>query len=179
MKVKLTKTLFTKREIKKRVKELGKTITRLFKNKKNILIVPLLEGGTIFAADLIREINLQLQVKSFKVSSYHGGIKSTGKLKMDLSELPECKGMHVIIVDDIYDTGLTLWSLRNAFLTAGAETATTCVLLNKMLTPHSKWPRPDLFGFEIGSEFVIGYGLDYGEVYRNLPYIAVLDCTLE
>jgi hypoxanthine phosphoribosyltransferase len=179
MKVTLKKTLFTKTAIKKRVVELGKTITELYKDKDNILIVPLLEGGTVFAADLIREINLPLQVKSFKVSSYHGGITSSGKLDMDLDKLPECKGMNVIIVDDIYDTGLTLFNLRNAFRAAGAATATTCVLLHKKINSHSRFPKPDLVGFEIKNEFVVGYGLDYNEIYRNLPYIGVLDCTYE
>jgi len=178
MKVTLKKTLFSKAAIQKKVVSLGKQITKLYKNCDNVLIVPLLEGGTIFAADLIRSIDLPITVKSFKVSSYHGSTKSSGKLNMDVSALPECKDKHVIIVDDIYDTGLTLSTLRNHFKVAGAKTVITCVLLNKTVTRHSSL-KPDLYGFNIKNEFVVGYGLDYNEVYRNLPYVGVLDCTLE
>jgi hypoxanthine phosphoribosyltransferase len=177
MKVTLKKTLFSKTAIQKRVKQLGKTITKFYKDRDDILIIPLLEGGSIFAADLIRAIDLPVTVKSFKVSSYHG-TKSTGKLNMDVRELPECKNKHVIIVDDIYDTGLTLSTLRNHFKVAGAKTVITCVLLNKMVLRHPNL-KPDLYGFEIKNEFVVGYGLDYNEVYRNLPYVGVLDCTYE
>jgi hypoxanthine phosphoribosyltransferase len=180
MKVTLKKALYSKTAIKKRVAALGKAITKTYKKCDDILVVPLLEGGTIFAADLIREINLPLAVKSFKVSSYHGGTKSSGKLEMDVSALPECKGKHVIIVDDIYDTGLTISTLKAHFKIAGAKTVISCVLLNKKVSRHpNSFLSPDLFGFEIKNEFVVGYGLDYNEVYRNLPYIAILDCTLE
>jgi hypoxanthine phosphoribosyltransferase len=178
MKVTLKKTLFTKTAIKKRVVELGKTITELYKDTDNVLVVPLLEGGTIFAADLIRAIDLPVTVKSFKVSSYHGSTKSFGKLEMNVDELPACKDKHVIIVDDIYDTGLTLSTLRNHFKVAGAKTVITCALLNKKALRHANL-RPDLYGFEIENEFVVGYGLDYNEVYRNLPYIGVLDCIYD
>jgi hypoxanthine phosphoribosyltransferase len=178
MKVTLKKILFSKTAIKKRVVELGKTITELYSGRDDVLIVPLLEGGTIFASDLIREIDLPVIVKSFRVSSYHGGTQSSGKLKMDITALPECKGKHVIIIDDIYDTGLTLSTLRNHFIVAGAKTVITCVLLNKKVLRHPNL-RPDLYGFEINNEFVIGYGLDHNDVYRNLPYVGVLDCTLD
>jgi hypoxanthine phosphoribosyltransferase len=178
MKVTLKKTLFSKTAIRKRVVELGKQITKLYKNCDNVLIVPLLEGGTIFASDLIREIDLPIAVKSFKVSSYNGGTKSSGKLDMDVSTLPECKGKHVIIVDDIYDTGLTLSTLRNHFIIAGAKTVITCVLLNKQVLRHVNF-KPNIYGFKIKNEFVVGYGLDYNDIYRNLPYVGVLDCTIE
>lgn len=178
MNVTLKKNLFSKTVIRKKVVQLGKQITKLYKNCDNVLIVPLLEGGTVFASDLIREINLPITVKSFKVSSYHGSTKSSGKLQMDITNLPECKDKHVIIVDDIYDTGLTLSTLCNHFKVAGAKTVTTCVLLNKKVTRNSNL-KPDLYGFAIKNEFVVGYGLDYNEVYRNLPYIGVLNCTIE
>jgi hypoxanthine phosphoribosyltransferase len=177
MKLNLGKTLFTKTDIRKRVAELGKTITEIYKDK-DVLIVPILEGGTIFAADLVREINLPVVVQSFKVSSYHGGTFSSGKLTMDTTSLPECRGKDIILIDDIFDTGLTLSTLRNHFKIAGANTVSTCVLLNKRVMRHTNL-KPDLFGFEIENEFVVGYGLDYKEVYRNLPYIGVLDCTIE
>ena len=137
-------------------------------------IVCILQGGIILMADLLRRIQLPLLIETISVSSYHGGTESTGVVTFHQNALPNLKDKHVILLDDILDTGRTLTAIRHRFVTeAGAASVKLCVLLDKQK------PRPcditaDYIGFQIGDEFVVGYGLDYQGQYRNLPYIGVL-----
>ena len=137
-----------------------------------LTIIGVLNGSIVLLADLIRRLDVSLQVGLVQASSYRGA--EPGPLRVDLSMLPEIKGRHVLLVDDIYDTGNTLSALVEQLRQAGPESVRTAVLLRK----HGRKAvpmEPDHVGFEIPNQFVVGYGLDYRDAYRNLPYVAVME----
>ncbi len=130
-------------------------------------------------ADLLRRIKLPLQIDCWSVSSYHG-TKSTGKLNFRQHEIADVKNRHVLLMDDILDSGLTLATIKERLLyEKSAESVSCCVLLEKNVQ-RSAEIKADYVGFNIENEFVVGYGLDFKENYRNLPYIGVLkeECYL-
>jgi len=137
-------------------------------------VIAVLNGSIFFMADLLRRIQLPLRLDCLSVSSYHGGTESSGRVTFDQTSLPDVEGRQVLILDDILDTGLTLHAIC-ARLKAEAKPANVriCVLLQKR-KQRSLETEADYVGFEIGDEFVVGYGLDYQERYRNLPFIGVL-----
>jgi hypoxanthine phosphoribosyltransferase len=122
---------------------------------------------------LLRRIPLPLKLDCLSVASYHGGTKTTGELIFRQVSLPDIAGRHVLLLDDILDSGVTLASIREKIKTAGPLSIGICVLLDKKKT-RLRAVEPDYIGFEIEDEFVVGYGLDYMERYRNLPCIGVL-----
>ena len=133
------------------------------------------DGGNIamiFASDLMRRIDLPVQYDSFAVSSYVN-THSTGELKVRSALKLSLENRHVLLIDDILDTGFTLKCIIRDFLKIGALSVRSCVLLNKNIK-DKLFAEPDWVGFEISDEFVVGYGLDYNEEYRNLPYIGIL-----
>jgi len=141
---------------------------------KELYLIGVLNGAYAFYADLSRAISLPLQVGFIIVSSYQGATHSSGKVKV-LSNLPEdMKGKDVLLVEDIIDSGLTLKFLKKKIQTKKPRSLKVCVLLNKV---EGRQVEVDLdyVGFEIPDKFIIGYGLDYDNKYRNLPYMAVLD----
>lgn len=141
---------------------------------KDLTVIAVLNGSLIFAADLLRRIPLPLKLDCLSVASYHGGTASTGVVTFDQISLPDVNGRHVLIVDDILDTGRTLHAIRAKLLTETQPLSVRiCVLLRKQV-PRAEELEADYVGFEIANEFVIGYGLDYQERYRNLPFIGVL-----
>lgn len=154
-----------------RVKELALEITERFAGK-GLTVICLSNGAIIFAADLIRQITIPIQLDSISVSSYRG-TESTGNVKLDKGLKLCVKGRHVIIVDDILDTGRTLKKVTEEVELAGPEKIYNCVLLNK---PSRRVVdiNADFSGFDIDDHFVVGYGLDFNEAYRNLPYIGIL-----
>ena len=166
----LEKVLISEEEIAAKTKELGERITKDYQGK-NLLVISILKGGVVFTSDLIRRINLDFAIDFMAVSSYGNAAKSSGRvsIKKDLDR--DVHGCEVLIVEDILDTGLTLSYLTEILKTRGAKSVKICTLLNK---PERRKANidADYIGFEIENEFVIGYGLDCAEQYRNLPYIA-------
>ena len=138
-----------------------------------IVVVILLKGALVFAADLLRRIPRELSIECLNVASYHGGLESSGQVDFLDRNFPEVKGQHILVLDDILDTGRTLAAVSKRLLEEGATAVHTGVLLAKD-KPRAAAVQADYIGFEIGDEFVVGYGLDYKGKYRNLPYVGVL-----
>lgn len=157
-------------QIQKKVKEMGDALTKKFKGQ-DVIAVCVLKGSFVFYSDLIRNINTDIHCEFFGVSSYHGGTSSSGEVKVTLDLSSPVEGKHVILVEDIVDTGLTMNYLKNAIQSRKPKSLTTVSLLEK---PDAlKVPcEIDMVGFKIPNDFVVGYGLDYQGYYRNLPYIA-------
>lgn len=163
--------LIPEEAIQKKIQELGWNISKDYEGKE-LVIVPIMRGAMLFSADLVRRITIPAMVDFISVASYKGS-KSTGTVRIikDLKE--DIKGKHVLLVEDIIDTGLTLSYLRNYLEAHSPKSIKTCVLLNKPARRLIK-VKLDYVGFVIPDEFVVGYGLDYLELYRNLPYVATL-----
>lgn len=165
--------LLTEEQIKKRVKELGKQITEEYKDKNSLLVIGILKGSSIFFCDLVREINLPIEIDFMAVSSYQNSSVTNGEVKIlkDISISPTKK--NILFVEDIIDTGFTMGKVEEIFMERGANSVKLCALTSK---PERRKVdvKIDYLGFEIPNEFIIGYGLDYSEKYRNLPYIGVL-----
>jgi hypoxanthine phosphoribosyltransferase len=161
---------FSEEEIADIVKKLGKEITKDY-DGKDPLVIGLLKGCIPFMSDLFKNIDTEITLGYMKVSSYKG-TESTGTIKIDGS-IPDVKGRHVIIVDDILDTGRTLNAIKNVFMDNDALSVEVCVLLDK---PEGRKVNivPKYCGGKVPNAFVVGYGLDYEEHYRNLPYIGIL-----
>ena len=164
------KTYLSEEKIQQKVNEIGKALTEKFKGKK-VTAVCVLKGSFIFYSDLIRHINTDITCEFFGVSSYHGGTSSSGEVKVTLDLSSPIEGQHVILVEDIVDTGLTMNYLKKSIESRNPASLTTVALLEK---PEAlKVPcKLDYVGFKIANEFVVGYGLDYDGYFRNLPYIA-------
>ena len=143
---------------------------------RNPAAVCVLKGAFVFCADLIRRIPMDLDVFFIQASSYGEGTSSSGevKIRLDLSA-DEIRGRDVLLVEDIVDTGRTLAEIRRRLAALGARVACSAVLLRRRRAASAPAEGPDVFGFEIGSEFVVGYGLDLAGKYRNLPCIAAVE----
>jgi hypoxanthine phosphoribosyltransferase len=167
------KILIPEEKIKQKVAELAKKISKDYKNKDKLLIVGILKGSTIFLSDLVRQLDIDCEIDFIAVRSYDGK-NSTGvvQLIMDLYDNPV--GKNILIVEDIVDTGRTLNFLKQNLLTRKARSVKICALLNKIGRRKAK-VKIDYKGFDVPNKFIVGYGLDYNEKYRNLPYIAAID----
>jgi len=163
--------LFTAGQIEQRVRELGKQIERDY-DGKDLVLLGVLKGSFLFISDLARAIDLPLAVDFIGLSSYGEATESSGVVKItsDLSKPIEKK--HVVIVEDIVDTGLTMRYLLDNLATRHPESVKLCTLLHKPARARTKIPI-DYLGFQIEDRFVVGYGLDAGEKYRNVPFIGV------
>ncbi len=168
----ILEVFYSEEQLKAKVAELGAAITRDYQGKSPVL-VSVLRGSYIFMADLTRSIDLPCTVDFMSVSSYGAGTTSSGQVKIlkDLSEPIE--GKDLIIVEDILDSGNTLFYLRDVLAARKPASIAICTLLDKP-ERRVKPIRADYSGFEVPDAFVVGYGLDYAEKYRNLPYIGVL-----
>ena len=170
----IARVLLSEAQIEQRIKEIGAEIARDYAGK-NPTMVCILKGAIMFYTDLLRATPIPLTMDFMAVSSYGNSTKSSGEVEIrkDLSTSIENK--HVIIVEDIVDSGFTLTYLTRMLRSRGAKSIRLCTLLDK---PSRRAPgitlKADYHGFEIGNEFVVGYGLDYAERYRNLPYIGIL-----
>ena len=171
----LERILFDETTIHRRLDELATQISHDYQDRE-LTVVAILNGSLILMADLLRRIPLPLKLDCLSVASYHG-TKSVGELVFRQVSLPDVAGRHVLILDDILDSGSTLATIREKLETAGPLSVRTCVLLEKKKRRH-RAVEPDYVGFEIKDEFVVGYGLDYMERYRNLPCIGVLRSDL-
>ena len=166
----LERILFTQEQLAERVAELGREISADYRGKQP-LFVGILRGWVMFYADLLRAVSVDCNMDFMCVSSYCG-TSSTGEVRTMLDLRESIKGRHVIIVEDIVDTGLTLDYLMKNLKNRGAASIEICCLLDKPANRKVDM-SPKYIGFQIENEFVIGYGLDYNELYRNLPYIGV------
>lgn len=169
----LERVLFDQAQIRECIGKMGALITEDFRGEP-LTIIAVLQGGVLFMADLIREIRLPLRIDSISVSSYHGGTKSSGRVSFLQAEMPNIEGRNVLLVDDILDTGRTLAAIVERFQEeCKPKSIRTAVLLSKQIE-RAVEVDADYVGFEVGDEFVVGYGLDYEDEYRNLPMIGVL-----
>lgn len=168
----LESILVSKEELQAAVKKLGERITRDYEGKKPVMVC-ILKGASVFFCDLIREIDLPLEIDFMVVSSYGASTKTSGEVKLVKDLDRSIRGRDVIIVEDIVDSGMTLNFLKQTLISRGAASLRICTLLDK--PARRRVPlTADYFCFNIPDAFVVGYGLDYNETYRNLPDIGVL-----
>lgn len=172
MQADLERILFDQTTIHRRLDELATRISADYADQE-LTVVAILNGSVILMADLLRRIPLPLKLDCLSVASYYGGTKTVGELMFRQVSMPDIAGRHVLILDDILDSGVTLAAIREKLEAAGPLSIRICVLLVKKRT-RVRAVEPDYVGFEIADEFVVGYGLDYMERYRNLPCIGVL-----
>ena len=168
----ILKVLISEDELEKKVTELGRRITADYAGKSP-LFIGVLKGCFVFMADLMRHVDLYCDVDFMAVSSYGGGTKTTGAVKINKDLSRDIEGRDVILVEDILDSGVTLSYLR-AYLQRRNPASIRIVTLMDKPARRMADITADYFGFDVPDEFVVGYGLDYGERYRNLPYIGVL-----
>ena len=168
----ILKVLVTEEELKARIQEMGDTLYEKFEGK-NPLFLSVLKGSFVFMADLVRACQVKSDVEFIAVSSYQNATVSSGRVQITHDLQQDITGRHVIIVEDILDSGNTLAFLKEYFLTKGAASITIVTLLDKP-SRRVKAITADLAGFVVPDEFVVGYGLDYCQQYRNVPYIGVL-----
>lgn len=171
----IKKVLVDKETIQKTVKELGKRISTDYEGKE-LIMVGVLKGGFVFLADLMREITIPVVIEFMSVSSYGNSTKSSGVVKIIKDLDVDISNRHVLIVEDIIDSGLTLNYLKELLLSRNPLSVKLCSALDKPSRRKVNL-EIDYRGIEIPDEFVIGYGLDYREKYRNLPEVCVLDVT--
>ena len=169
------KVMISEEELAKITEKLGKQITEDYEGSdKPIICIIILKGSLIFAADLIRKIELPLEIEFMKVSSYGAGTKNSGEIKIHLDLMREnLEQYNLIVIEDIVDSGRTLARLTQLLSNRNANSVKTCTLLDKPSRREVEFV-PDYCGMTIPDEFVIGYGLDYDEKFRNLPYVGVL-----
>ncbi len=169
----IKKIIFTNEEILETCKKLGKEITSDYKDSSDLVLIGLLKGSVPFIGDLIKEIDLMLTVEYMDVSSYHGTTSSSGEVKIIKDLDTPISGKDVLIVEDIIDTGRTLKTVMKLLSDRGAKSVKVVTLVDK---PSGRVVdlKSDYVGLEVGNEFIVGYGLDYNEYYRNLNYIGVL-----
>lgn len=169
----ISKVLFNEVELHGACKRLGEQITRDYEGK-DLLVVGILNGAIVFCTDLMRQIDRQINIDFMSVSSYGEGTVSSGKVKVMKDLNGSIKGRNVLIVDDILDTGKTMLHLVDMLQQREPASIKICVLLDKPARREEDI-YADYVGYTIPDAFVVGYGLDYAEKYRNLPYIGVLD----
>ena len=170
----IKEVLLSEEQIQNKVKELAKQLNEEYAGK-NPIFVGVLKGVVIFFADMVRNIDTPCQIDFMWISSYGSGSVSTGEMIVKRDVSADIKGRHVVILEDIFDTGNSLEFTYNHLLSKEPASLKICTLLDK---PERRNPKvtvkPDYVGFVIPNEFVVGYGLDYNEYYRNLPYVGIL-----
>ena len=169
----ILKVLVSEEQIKARIKEMGEEISREYEGKDPV-VLGVLKGVVVFYADMIRHITVPCQMDFMCLSSYQG-TKSTGNMSVKQDMSVDVEGRHVLILEDIFDTGGSLDYTYKHLMSKNPASVKICTLLDK---PERRRPgitlKPDWIGFTIPNEFVVGYGLDFNEHYRNLPYVGVL-----
>lgn len=172
MKEDILKVLLSEDEIAARVAEIGAQISRDYAGKR-LVMVSVLKGSVVFMADLMRAVTVPAEIDFMCVSSYGSGVKTSGVVKIIKDLDNDLAGMDLLLVEDILDSGMTLEYIKKLLLGRNPNSIRICTLLDK---PERRKADvvADYKGFEVPDEFVVGYGLDYAEKYRNLPYIGVL-----
>ena len=169
----MSRILLTRDQIAKRVSEIGREMTEMYKNDDRPLFVCVLKGSIVLFADLIRAVSIPLDIEFMTASSYGAATVSSGEVKVVSALDEKIKGRNVVLVEDIIDSGRTIAYIKNDMLGKGVKTLRVVTLLDK---PSRRVAdvSPDISGFEVPDEFVVGYGLDYDQKYRNFPDIGVL-----
>lgn len=172
----LGQVLITKTQIAERVKELADQIIQCYGREEDLelIIVAIMTGSLVFLSDLVRAMPLPVRIGIIMVSNYPGTATQAQGVKVLYDLQDDIHGKHVLVVDDILDTGQTLSAVVQLLLDRGARSVRSCVLLDKIL-PVTKKIAPDFVGFQIPNKFIVGYGLDYDNLFRNYPQIAVLE----
>ena len=174
METNIKEVLLTQEQIEAKVQELAAQITAEYADK-NPIFVGVLKGVVIFFADMVRKMHFPCEIDFMCISSYGAGANSSGNIQVKKDISVDIKGRHVVILEDIYDTGNSLTFVRDYLLSKEPASLKICTLLDK---PERRKPgitlQPEYIGFSIPNEFVVGYGLDFDEQYRNLPYIGIL-----
>ena len=165
--------LLRRNAIERRVRQMARQITADYRGER-LHLIGVLKGASIFLSDLIREIRLEVSLDFIAVASYGQSTRSSGQVRLTKDLDNSIEGLHTILVEDILDTGLTIAYLQRVLLQRKPRSLRVATLLSKA-APRVKEIRPDYVGFEIPNEFVVGYGLDYAERYRNLRDICVLE----
>jgi len=168
----LKRILFYETTILSRLDELAAQISRDYRDR-DLTVIAVLSGSLMFMADLLRRIPLPLKLDFLSVASYHGRAVTSGEVIFKQAALPDVKDRHILILDDILDSGHTVAAIREKLDRGNPRSIGVCVLLSKKKR-RARQVDADYIGFEIEDEFVVGYGLDFMENYRNLPYIGVL-----
>lgn len=168
----ISAVLFDEYKIQTRIREIGLEISGEYVDR-NPVMIGILKGGFVFLSDLVRSITIPIEIDFLAISSYGAGTTTTGVVKIRKDIDCDIAGRDVIIVEDIVDSGLSLQYIKDYIWKHKPATVRTCVLLDKPKA-HKLDVSFDYVGFEIGNEFVVGYGLDFDEKYRNLPYIGIL-----
>ena len=168
----LDRILFDEATILRRLDELALQISADYRDRE-LTVIAILNGSLMFMADLLRRIPLPLRLDCLSVASYHGGLQTSGEVIFRQIAQPDIAGRDILLLDDILDSGTTINSIREKLQTAFPKSIRVCVLLRK-IKERARPIEADYVGFDIADEFVVGYGLDYGEGYRNLPCIGVL-----
>ncbi|MBP3378593.1 MAG: hypoxanthine phosphoribosyltransferase [Clostridia bacterium] len=170
----IERVLVSQEDIDEITTRIAAEIDRDYKDAKRLVLLCILKGSVVFMGDLMKKVKIPVEIDFMKVSSYHDGTKSSGRINIILDlhrkDLSECD---ILIIEDIIDSGRTLSYLAEYLKLGGAKSVKTCTLLDKPSRREVDF-TPDYRGIEIPDEFVIGYGLDYAEQYRALPYIGVL-----
>ena len=164
--------LFTEEAIAERIRELGAEITRDYEGR-DVLVIGILKGANIFMAELVKRVDMLVKIDFMAVSSYGTSSESSGVVRIIKDLDQSIEGRDVLIVEDIIDTGLTLVYLKNLLEGRKAASVKVAALLDKP-DRHKVDIRADYLGFTVPDHFIVGYGLDYAEQYRNLPYVGVL-----
>ncbi|MBP3820756.1 hypoxanthine phosphoribosyltransferase [bacterium] len=171
MKIEDLNVLFSEEQIQNRIAEVGKELNNLYKGEE-VIAISVLKGAVMFTADLIKHLNMPVKLEFIRLSSYEGGTVTSGKVNAVDIKLPDLNEKNVLIIEDIVDTGLTAQFLINFInMNFHVKSLKFCSLLDKKTTRKVD-VKPDYYCFDVGDQFVVGYGLDYDQLYRNLPYIA-------
>ncbi len=168
------KVLFDEKRSRDRIRQMGRQISEDYRGEE-LLVVGILKGAFIFMADLVREIDLPVQLDFLDVSSYGVSTVSSGEVRIMKDLDDSIEGKHVLIVEDIIDTGITLSHICEILVTRNPASLKVCCLLDKPSRRQVSTVRPDYVGFSIDDHFVVGWGLDYAQQYRHLPVIGILD----
>lgn len=168
----LERMLFDEPAIHRRLDEMAAQISNDYRDRE-LTVIAILNGSLMFMSDLLRRIPLPVKLDCISAVSYHGKTQTSGEVTFKKIVFPDVVGRHVLILDDILDSGHTLAAIRDKLTTAKARSIRACVLLSKK-KQRARRVDVDYVGFEIEDEYVVGYGLDFMERYRNLPYIGVL-----
>ena len=169
------KVLFDKETVRKRVEEMGRELSEIYRGEPLVMVCTL-RGACIFYADLIRAMDMPMELDFLQASSYGDGTETSGVVKINKDISTDIKGKNVVIVEDITDSGVTMNALLKVFATRGAKSLKVCTLLDKPARRKVDFV-PDYIGFTIPDEFIIGYGLDYAQKYRNIPEVCVFDTS--
>ena len=169
----IEKVTISEEKIKNRIKELGEEIVSDYK-EKNLFVMSVLKGSVVFLADITRSISIPLEFGFVTISTYCGTTSPKVEPRISIETMPDLEGKDVLLVEDILDTGKTIRCTKSWVEKQSPKSIKVCVFVAKEGFEKCEYPNPDYIGFVIPNEFVVGYGLDYQEKFRNLPYLGIL-----